>query len=121
MANLALKRIKLQAKKFNKQRTKLALPGTYAWLLINSGQTGTYKKIYILHDWTHEYRAFRNQTNVKISSTLPVFIASLRRASHISINGEVYQIEKRDVAPPEFKRPWWEFYCTKNGERFTEV
>lgn len=120
MGNLVKKIIRLKAKEFNKLREKLFPKGTYAWLLEKDGFSNNYIRTFVIEDFYYKYNDWRNQIHVHVATEDTEFISKLYTASDVTINGQVYQIEKRDIIQPDGNRAWWEFYCTMTDNSFTE-
>lgn len=100
--------IKLEAKKFNKKRAKLLPEGIECSLLEKNGFTGTFNKIFDVINWWHTYDNYRKQTIVRVATQSEPFREALSRASDIKVGENVFEIDKRDIRPPDGNRPYWE-------------
>lgn len=107
-------------KKFNKQRAKLTPEGTKYVLYKNSGRTGDLTPVLELTEAYHEFDDWREKTNVMVGRNDPTFVRALYESSAIGIGAEfllIYTVDKRDIAPPDGKRPWWDIFCSIEGGR----
>lgn len=120
MANLSSKIIKLKAKEYNKKRKLLCPANSYAWLLTKKGfEPGDYNKIFELDNWYYKWNDYKGKLHIYVATESTDFRNALEIASDITVNGFVYEIDKRDVIPPDGTKPWWEFYVIKGLDTFT--
>jgi hypothetical protein len=108
MGSLNDKRIKLEAKKYNKKRSKLLPTGIQCKLLEKIGFTETYNEIHNVENWWHTYDNYRKQTIVRVATQDQAFRDALQRASNIKVGFDIFEIDKRDLKPPDGNRPYWE-------------
>lgn len=122
MGNKAAKRIKLEAKKFKKLKQMLMLPGSYLWLLEKVGFTGTYTRTAVVEVFNFKYNEWKDKTHVRVPTQDAELVDALFTATDCTINGDVYEIEKRTLVPPDAFDPNWRFYCARDLElrTFTE-
>lgn len=120
MSSLVPLIIKLKALEFNKKREFLSPQGSYAWLLEKAGMTGDFTRTFIITDWFYNFNDFRNKIHIHVATNETPFISALNQATDVTVNGYVYEIDKRDIVPPDGKRPWWQFYGSKTIDTFTE-
>ena len=120
MANLYEKRVRLEAKKFNKLRTKLAPVGITGELLLKDGFDGTYSVSYTLHDWWYFKNKYTREMVVRVATLDQDFIDALETASDVKIEHgsfqTIFEINKRDINHPNFKTPYWEILSLMNFE-----
>lgn len=116
------KLIKKKDKEFEKLRTKLLPEGTVYYLIKPLGRTSSFTIVLHLPNCFHKFNSYREQTYVQIASNDAAIVDAIDEASDIAIGVgtslQVYQIDKRDVVPPDGARPWWELFCRYSGERF---
>jgi hypothetical protein len=114
MASLLSKRIRLEAKKFNKLRSKttgLATDGAPSAFLLTRNAKGTgFNSEYEVINWMWDYSDFREKAVLMIATELDELVAKIRIASHFSIEGQVYEIGERDIVQPTMKVPYWRIY-----------
>jgi hypothetical protein len=119
MASLSDKLVRLKAKELNKLRSKLLPSGVTGFLLKKQGfNKNTYIEIFELVNWYYDFVAFREQTRISVATTDLVFTEAIGIASDLSIRGYCYEINKRDIKPPDGNRPWWEIFATKTGDTY---
>lgn len=118
MANKVEKIVKLKAKEFNKKRSFLLPKNVKCRFLTKDGETGGYNEIYVLDNWYHEFVDLRNQTRVNVATLDELFESQLLVASDLEIETIVYEINKRDVLPPDGNRAFWQVFCTKTEFTF---
>jgi hypothetical protein len=92
-------------------------PSDTAGLLARRGQTTVFDVLEALtRAWRHHFSEFRSQMNLQIASQDSDIVLAIRKASDMHINTWIYQIDQRDIMPPDLDRPWWDVYGTKTGE-----
>lgn len=119
MANLYDKRVRLEAKKFNKKRVKLLPLGIECKLLLKQGLVpGSYTELYDVTDWWYYHNSFREKTIVQVASLDTEFREALVIASDVQIGEVIYEIDVRDIQQPDANRPYWQFSGAMNVELY---
>ena len=120
MGNFVAKRVKLQAKEYNKKRAKLKPTDIVLKLQLKDGEEDTFTDtLEITEDWWYDYQSFRERISVKVAKYgVTAFENALRAASDAMIGSNRYEIDKRDITAPDFDRPYWRFYCIMNPETY---
>lgn len=92
-------------------------PNDTASLLARKGQTTDFDSLMdLIKAWRHHFSAFRVQMNLQIATEDTNVVTAIRKSSDMHINNFIYQIDQRDVLPPDLERPWWDVFGTKTGE-----
>lgn len=118
MSNLLSKTVKLKAKEHNIKTKKLLPVGTYVWLLKKIGLSGEYEKLYEVKNFWYEYKNWRRALSVRSATLEEDFKAALNIASDVTIDGDVHEIDKRDIKSPDGIKPYWEFFCNRTDDTY---
>lgn len=118
MGNKLEKIVKLKAKEFDKKRAFLLPADITCKFLTKDAETGEYTEIFDVQHWFHEYQNYREQTLVRVATLAQDFEDALLIASDMAIRGDVYELNKRDVAPPDGNRGWWQIFVSKTEFRY---
>lgn len=113
--------IKAYGEAFDEERKAVAPTGTTAYLLVRTGQNDdsfrSLKQVTV--HWLAVFSSFRAQMGLQIADEDTDIVTAITKCSDMSIDGYVYQVDRRDVMPPDSERPWWDLFGTKTGETFT--
>jgi hypothetical protein len=119
MGNKVAKIVKGKAKEFNKRRVALRPIGVTLLLLSKNGEANTYTtNLTLTKDWYFDYNGFREQTKVMVATQDSSFATNLLKSSDVKIGNDYYEIDKRDILPPDGDRGYWQFYCKMNPELY---
>ena len=113
--------IKAYGEAFDEERKAVAPQGTTAYLLVRTGQNNdTFRSILQLTGkWLAVFSVFRTQMGLQIGDNTSSVVTAIHKCSDMAIDGYVYEVDRRDVMPPDSERPWWDLFGSKTGEIFT--
>lgn len=119
MGNLVAKIVKLEAKRLNKLRSKLLPPNSTCALLLKVGFTSEYQDIFTVVNWYNIYDKYKEVTYVQVATLDNSFEEKLLIASDLHINNRVYEINKRDITPPNGDNGFWNISCNRTEFIYT--
>lgn len=123
MPSLVEKVVKGEAKKFNKLRAKLVDTKTNIAkmaLLTKNERLNTFTKEFDCINWYYSDDETRGQRRFMVATLSDDFKAALLKSSDVGQDGFIYEIDKRDILPPDGKRGYWQFWASYTGEEFVE-
>jgi len=118
MGNKVAKIVKGEAKKFNKLRAALKPVGVTLTLQLKNGEALTFtNELVVALDWYYEEQSYKERVKVMVAKVDDAtFEAALEKASDVLIGSNRYEIDKRDITPPDGETPHWKFYGIMNAE-----
>lgn len=118
MGDIVPKLVKANAKGFAAEKK---LTSDRAYLLTRQGETTSFLGYELVGIWRHDFNNFTREMNLQIASLDSVVVDKIKRATDISVNGQVYEILERDFSPPDLERSWWDIYGQSTGEKYIHV
>lgn len=68
---------------------------------------------YLSSDWYLKYSEYRQQFRLMIARNDWNFTETIKQATHVSINDEVYIVKSADTIPPQGTEPVWQLFCER--------
>lgn len=119
MGNKVEKIINLTAKKFNKKRKFLKPIGITLDFCLKDGEDNTYTNLTpTVSNFYYDYDSYKEATKVMVATLDTTFQNNLKKASDIKLGSDYFQIDKRDIKPPDGDKGYWQFYCRTSTENY---